>query len=730
MKRTFIFFAGVLLSLSLFAQESSKLDVGLMELNSNQTTLKTTVTSKLNVFIYGNSDAIVKLVEDNRGTVNTATPNIVTAVITNEALNKIAESNDVTRIQIARETTPLNNEAIKNINADKVHSGTTPLDKNYNGEGVIVGIIDSGIDFQHEDFRNPENNEKSRILYLWDQTKSDGVNPSDFSYGSYWTKDDIESSLDQTNPTVSHKDAGSGHGTHVSGTAAGNLGIAPKADIIVVGLDFSKSTGIADAANFIFKKADELGKPCVINASLGGHFSTHDGTSPEELIIDHLVNEKPGRVFVAAAGNEGGDYIHFGGTELRDEEAWTWYYPALRNGAFAGRVYGTVKNEDLDNLEIAFGLDSTFLDLSNNVFKPVKFMGKSEYKSLSDCVGKTLSFKFSYDDNSEAGEVRIACSRINDDISEFYILIDESANSALPNYGWDYYRFYIKGTGTINSWVIAGYSDPNPAVNNVTPDPNFTPTDNSYSVGSPATGKEIISVGAYVNRTTWDTPQGRVGVNSSIRKGEIAGFSSIGPSVDGRVKPEITAPGHYVMSALSHFVTPQNELDLSPDRKHTIMSGTSMASPVVTGAIALIMQQNPNLTNREIRDKLFNSTIKDSFTGDLSTPSNTWGYGKLDIFEAMSSTDSEEVQSVSVIENEMISAYPNPFDGKLHIRLHDNSKENKISIYDLLGNKIYETVVNNGVSQLIWDSSKMTSGLYFITTNSGNKYSTIKVIKK
>jgi hypothetical protein len=199
--------------------------------------------------------------------------------------------------------------------------------QNLRGAGVIVGVIDvGGLDWTLDDFRRP--NGTTRVRFLWDQRlqpKPSEHSPQGFSFGVEYDAAAIDQALGQANPflKVRHKpDAGS-HATHVASTAAGNgrskdaafpinkfIGMAPEADIIFVeagteaGLSsFTDSVRVAEAVSYIFQRAEQLGRPCVINMSLGQNGGSHDGESVVERAIDRLL-EPPGRAFVAAAGNE------------------------------------------------------------------------------------------------------------------------------------------------------------------------------------------------------------------------------------------------------------------------------------------------------------------------------------------------------------------------------------------------------------------------------------------
>ena len=185
------------------------------------------------------------------------------------------------------------------------------------GKNVIVGIVDSGIDWCHPDFIDPDTG-TSRILYLWDQTLSPQAgesSPSPYGYGVEYDQNIINSALLTCNHNLVREKDDEGHGTHVAGTAAGNgeasqgkyTGAAPQAKIIFVKTTFSDAD-IMDGVSYIFEKAAQLGMPAVVNLSLGGHAGPHDGTSLLSQALDQLSGE--GKIVVVAAGNEGGDSVH------------------------------------------------------------------------------------------------------------------------------------------------------------------------------------------------------------------------------------------------------------------------------------------------------------------------------------------------------------------------------------------------------------------------------------
>jgi len=219
----------------------------------------------------------------------------------------------------------LNDTTLINSNVLPIHNGTSPLLNSYTGKGVIFGLIDTGIDLDHDDFKDTLGN--TRILKVWDQRNTDnGTSP--FGYGSIMDSSAIN------NNTANHKDDFTfrGHGTHVAGIGTGNglavnnyKGVAPEASIVAVAVDLeSTENTILDAVAYIYNVADSLGMPCVLNVSLGNYAGSHDGTDGIAVLIDSLINFKSGRAFVCAAGNAGSQPFHLQ-HQVNSDTTFTWF---------------------------------------------------------------------------------------------------------------------------------------------------------------------------------------------------------------------------------------------------------------------------------------------------------------------------------------------------------------------------------------------------------------------
>ncbi len=248
--------------------------------------------------------SVRQAVEAVGGSVGTEIGEWATADVPLSSVTDLAGLEVVRYLELSPTVEPCLDSSRVRTGADRVQRGDPPLARAYTGAGVVIGIVDTGIDIHHPDFKNADGS--SRILAIWDQTVP-GKFPSGFFYGGEWTRQEIESSL------CNEKDT-DGHGTHVAGIAAGNgsanaryTGIAPGADLVIVKTDFSLSH-VVDAVNYIFQKAGN--RPAVANLSLSSQQGPHDDSSTPEKMLDQLV--QAGKVVVAAASNEGNRTIHAG----------------------------------------------------------------------------------------------------------------------------------------------------------------------------------------------------------------------------------------------------------------------------------------------------------------------------------------------------------------------------------------------------------------------------------
>lgn len=483
----------------------------------------------------------------------------------------------------------------------------------YRGRGAIVAVFDTGIDWKHLDFRDPNDTTKSRILFIWDQTIAPQAGespPPGFSYGVEYTKQQIEDELDGTPVGFVRQQDTNGHGTHVAGTAAGNglafgnkyVGVAPEADLIVVkggNASFSRDNQI-NAISYLQSKGTLLGKPIVLNMSIGGHSGPHDGTLATEIAVDNFVST-PGRVVAISAGNEGGSNIHLGGS-------------IAAGGTFTTTITVPTYTPNSGTTNDRFALDIWF---NGNPSVTVSLVSPSQVTYSEGTTATT---------NTD-GQVIISNAQdaTNFDRRVTVEVRDGDATRPPASGTWTLNLSSPVGT-TFDGWVTSSTVGTASVV--------VSGANNQKTVAMPGTAQGAITVASYVTKWSWptNTSQNFTYSNSFDGTANISSFSSIGPTRDGRQKPEIAAPGQGIAAALSSTATPSSTR-VQPGNRHHLIQGTSMASPHVAGTAAVLLAAFPTLTATQVKSLLTSTATVDAMTG--SVPNFTWGYGKMNILNAM-----------------------------------------------------------------------------------------------
>jgi subtilisin family serine protease len=521
------------------------------------------------------------------------------------AVEEVAGLEFVTGLFAPRSFRPTLDSSALEIGATYVWQNVTDAHgRSVDGSGVLIGIIDTGVDLSHPDLKFP--NGTSKVLYLWDQTLQ-GMPPESFSYGVECLRNEIDSG------ECSEKDT-FGHGTHVasiaasSGIASGNYrGIAPGASLIVVKSGAPICGGdswsfdedrIIDGLRYLVDRANLLKMRLVLNLSLGDNIGGHDDTSPFELVLDDL--SRQGVVVTVAAGNEADSHQHATGSpDLADSWHVGWGPTGQAHNAVVDVWYPTDR-----------AISATLVTPSGEaVIGPTRTNGTKTADGLVTILSATAA---------KGKEVMVSVGT-NDTLQTSGWNLILNATDDGPSLKW-------------NAWVDSD-SCSNPTAYFSSGD--GYKIDASGTVTVPGTASDVITVGAYVSKNSWVNQVGKKVTAKAYIVGEIASFSSQGPTRDGRIKPDVSAPGLFIAAARSSYV-PQSEND--PDQYHRVLAGTSMAAPHIAGVAALMLQYRPELTSQEVRSLLVQGTNLDGFTGfiDASAGSNEWGWGKADARTATS----------------------------------------------------------------------------------------------
>lgn len=665
-------------------------------------------TELVHVFIQGTISEIKNVVEAHQGTFYYSSGNIAAAAIPTNELHYLLESNAVKRIEaLPQKWKPLNDTMLVNSNVIPVHNGDAPLPQAFDGSGVVVGFIDTGIDFQHPDFKDAMGN--SRIQFLWDQTQPVAANtPLPYGYGQEWDHTQIDAGAASAHSDVPY----SGHGTHVAGVGVGNglatgnyKGVAPGADIIMVAVDFNSSNSgiIADAVHYIYSKANLLGKPCVINASLGDYFGSHDGLDLQSQLIASEISAQPGRLFVAACGNGGTTPYHLGHT-VNSDTSFSFFQGS---SSIYIPVYGDTAQ--LRNIQFSIGADK--------ISPAHQFRGNIPFSNVISHLG-ILHYDTLYNGSNRLGVIASYGDQVNGVYSlEFQIIPDSSA------YLW---RLMSTGSGKFDCWTFDLYDGPLPGISTMPDSAHCVLSDLNETIVSGFNCLDnVISVGNYTNRKTYLDYNNNLFVNTATNPGVLHPTSSRGPTRDGRIKPDICAPGDMTLAACVLSLVP-GIISSYPDALaqggfHVRDGGTSHAAPGVAGIGALYLQRYPNATPAQFKQDLLCSAKQDSFTGS-ALPNNQWGYGKANAFGTLTGCVITEIPAEELPDP---TVFPNPVknDQELVIRFATSQSNVELTVFDQLGQRVLHRQIQ-GIEARI--SLNLPAGIYSIRLCQKGKPDTIK----
>ena len=459
------------------------------------------------------------------------------------------------------------------------------------GQGTIVGIVDTGIDYTKDAFRFEDGSTK--ILHLWDQT-IDGKRSEGLYFGSDYDRRDIDRALQSGDPRsiVPQRDE-DGHGTFLASVAAANVsgqyaGAAPKADIIAVKLrrarnyyirryllspddpNLYESSDFLLGIKYVLDRAYELKKPAVICVGMGSNTSAHDGNTLFEDYIS-FVSRRAGIAFVTAAGNEANARHHTQGKLPSSQSAEPVSIKVGRQGAsFSVIIFGAAYDK------LSVGVVSP----TGEAVGRIPFRSGLEYEEKLVMEDTRIMVRYFKDVNNN---IMVGFDRATEGIWDINIYGDSVIDGS--------YWAWLPITGQVSD-----------SVEFLRPVPDST-------IVYPAAASRAITVGAY-----------------NTQDGSLSVSSSWGPTRQPRIAPDLVAPGVGVSGIYpSGFGT---------------MTGTSAAAAIVAGASALLLEWGivkgnmPAINGDLIKSLLITGCRRDDA---MIYPNNKWGFGKLDLYSSFSS---------------------------------------------------------------------------------------------
>lgn len=595
-----------------------------------------------------------------------------------EALAAVEALDCVKNVRLSRPVAQKLDLARQSIGVDKIHSGLE-LPRAYTGKNVVAGIVDGGFDPNHINFQNPDGSSRIQKFTYFRPTQSGGY-VEDTRYAEYI-------------PNIDTEDSDTYHGTHTLGIMAGSYrgpvsaavkksmfagevremdnpyyGIAYDADISVACgalSDYYIAMGVESILDYAYMKA-----PAVVNLSLGSNVGPHDGTSTICQYLD-LVSQNDDVVICVSAGNEGDLPIALHKTLTEDDlSVRSCLYPAVQMTSYQNVRYGTtyVYSDSPEQFEIqaliinkSRGVAAMRMPLPPTDGASKYWASSSDYAQSGDEVSAQLA-------RYVEGYIGVG-AEFDSESGRYYAVLDYMCwdnKSTNPN-GNYIVGFEITGKAgqridvfcdgvynNLDSYGLNGYMSGS----------------GDGSISDVATGHNYVVVGSYNTRDEWASLDGGVyGYRGDFPVGKITGFTSYGTLVDGRSLPTVCAPGAAIISSSNEYYLQDNasqsqwkiinQAELQGESRHYSWHqsvGTSMASPVVAGSIALWLEANPELRYEEVLDIIRTTALRDE---DVESAPNQvqWGAGKFDAYAGLKEVlrrQESGVGSVSVAGQEAL----------------------------------------------------------------------------
>lgn len=559
-----------------------------------------TLTNRWEVIVRYSGKNITTIADELGARVEVLSEKFAIFTIDEEKIYLLAQYNEIEYIEKPRRLIS-SIGSIKKYNLDTLQNYSV---KGLYGEGVIIGIIDSGIDYNHLDFINEDG--KTRITNIWDQSVFEGKPPKGFKNGTEWTSKDINKALkdikeDKNLSVVHHVDV-LGHGTCVAGIAAGNgrsnqekySGIAPKSELIIVklgargGEGFSRTTEFMRAIRYLVDKAKALNRPIVINASYGTNEGSHSDNSLFESFINEILEEWK-ITMVVAAGNEGDRGHHFGKNikESKDTEI-------------------EIQVEEEERV-ITLELWKNFYDIFE-----FEFVSPDGY-----ATGKISLDKDFYKIDLDNMECYICCNVPNEyDKSQQIFVLLLPKNDTIREGIWKL-RIYGENIvdGSLDVWLPMTDVDQGKT--------RFLKSDWNHTIKIPGTASKVITVGSYDPLTD-----------------SVCDFSSKGNiNLKYSIKPELVAPYKNIINPI--------------DKKNCDnLIGTGISAAYVTGAAALLMEwgivgkNDVDLYGDKVKVYLIKGAMRKN--KKIQFPNNIWGFGSLWIENSIKMAESVRLRQNNI----------------------------------------------------------------------------------
>lgn len=645
--------------------------------------------------------------------------NIYIAAIPANRLGALSQERNVSRIEARRGTHALMDSMAIHLNALPVYAGTS-LPQAFTGKDVVMGIMDIGFDLTHPNFYDAQAS-NYRIKRLWDQISPDTIGSSLFvgrDYSGERELLDLGCSYDGKQQT---------HGTHTLGIAAGSgynsryRGMAWESDICLVNnattedialidtADYDKYTFATDALGFkyIFDYAQSVGKPCVVSFSEGSEQDFYGYDVLYYAMLDSLLG--PGRILVASAGNNG-NVVNFIHKERGRERAGTFVQTSIDRMSLTAKA------------DAPFTLRTTIYNTEPVIIEiPTDEVLAREDSCYTDSV--LIDDRMYYITLTAYPSCYIPTETCYD--IELRALANLGSHKPLS-------VEFVGRDADIEVYRNSGNLVTNPLA------PELCDATVGRTIHSPSSAPRVICVGATGYRTGITNYLGEYREFNQGNDGRRSSYSSIGPTFDGRIKPDVMAPGSNIISSYSSYYLENNPQagDIRSDVEHfdfrgrtyswNSNAGTSMATPAVGGAIALWLQAKPTLTPEEAMDVIAHTSSH--YDESLSYPNNEYGYGQIDVYRGLLYIlGIDGIEGLSQHQPKAVSILPIG-QGQLQLRFEGNeglsTPSFSIRIFNTSGQLVSTQSLTGGQEEYTIDLSSLPRGVYAVQVNTGQSATT------
>ncbi len=648
---------------------------------------------------------------NDKASIGSQVADIITLKIPLKNLSAIQQFRNIIQLNISERILPHNHKMTADTRVDSVWEGYG-LAQSYTGKNVLIGITDWGFDYDHPMFMDTSLS-TSRIRAAWDHFKHQGNQPVGFGYGvEYVTPTELDNANSDT--AGDYYDYAT-HGNHVAGIAGGSgggtihRGVAFESEYLFNSIQLDAGSAI-DAFVWMKNIADNDWKRLVVNMSWGLYYmGTMDGTSLVSQAIDSLSAQ--GVTFVTSGGNNGDADFHikkvFSNDSIRSRIG---FYPYSAHQSMWGQcisMWGEPSNPFNSRVEV--------YNSSNQLVANSRYYNTDSdngYHNNFLVIGSdTVFYNYSIDSAHPNNNRPHQRMRVKNTHTSLRVVLHSYAASGTVHY-WN----VVELSNGVGNWGLDFYSYGNDGVAG----------DNLYGLGEPACTKSAITVAAHQSQN--------VAITGQVFPGNIASFSSRGPTYDERMKPDVSAPGMNVVSSINSYTTGSYTTATSTTFNgrtydFAAFSGTSMSSPATAGVVALLLQASPTIEPRQIKDILIATAREDSRTGSIpASGSPVWGHGKVTATAALKMA--ENVVSVNEYKTKenRYNVFPNPSNGNVILQLDNEQTVTSIFITDLNGRLIKEVTPQNRSQYEI--NFGGTSGIYFLNIMTKSETKILRLVKE